>query len=63
MIKDLAALAYSTPAAAASSADRLRFWKQYRGATRLTPGDKAIIRAVARKTRRIARHSARHGLG
>jgi hypothetical protein len=45
MIKDLAALAYSTPPAAAA------------------PGDKAILRAVARKTRRIARHSARRGLG
>jgi tRNA A-37 threonylcarbamoyl transferase component Bud32 len=63
MIKDLAALDYSTPPTAASWADRLRFWKQYRGAKRLAPGDKAILRAVARKTRRIARHSARHGLG
>lgn len=63
MIKDLAALAYSTPPAAASSADRLRFWKRYRGRMRLTAGDKAVIRAVARKTRRIARHSARRGLG
>jgi tRNA A-37 threonylcarbamoyl transferase component Bud32 len=63
MIKDLAALAYSTPPAAASSADRLRFWMRYRGAERLAPGDKAIIRAVTRKARRIARHSARHGLG
>ena len=63
MIKDLAALDYSTPAAAASAADRLRFWIRYRGSSRLMPGDKTIIRAVARKTRRIARHSARRGLG
>jgi tRNA A-37 threonylcarbamoyl transferase component Bud32 len=63
MIKDLAALDYSTPRAAASRADRLRFWKRYRGAQRLGPGDKALIRAVARKSRRIARHTARRGLG
>jgi hypothetical protein len=63
MIKDLAALDYSTPAAAASSADRLRFWLRYRGAQSLTPGDKPIIRAIARKARRIARHSARRRLG
>ena len=63
MIKDLASLDYSTPRAAASSADRLRFWKRYRGSRRLSPADKSVIRAVARKTRRIARHSARHGLG
>jgi tRNA A-37 threonylcarbamoyl transferase component Bud32 len=63
MIKDLAALDYSTPTAAASSADRLRFWLRYRGAQGLTPGDKSIIRAIARKARRIARHSARRSLG
>ena len=63
MIKDLAALDYSTPAAAASSADRLRFWLRYRGAQSLTPGDKPIIRAIVRKARRIARHSARRSLG
>jgi tRNA A-37 threonylcarbamoyl transferase component Bud32 len=63
MIKDLASLDYSTPPAAASSTDRLRFWIRYRGSSRLMPGDKAIIRATARKARRIARHSARHGLG
>jgi hypothetical protein len=59
MIKDLAALDFSTPAAAASATDRLRFWLRYRGAQRLSPGDRPIIRAIARKTRRIARHVAR----
>jgi tRNA A-37 threonylcarbamoyl transferase component Bud32 len=63
MIKDLAALEYSTPAAAASSADRLRFWLRYRGSERLSPRDKSFIRAIARKARRIARHSARRRPG
>ncbi len=63
MIKDLAALDYSTPAAAASRADRLRFWLRYRGSKRLTPGDKSVIRAIARKRRRIARRSARRRQG
>jgi hypothetical protein len=63
MVKDLASLNYSTPRAAASSTDRLRWWKWYRGSERLSSADKRIIRAVVRKTRRIARHSARRRLG
>lgn len=58
-IKDLAALNYSVPRAAASNAERLRWFKAYRQSTRLTRADKALIRAVVTKTRRIARHDRR----
>ena len=61
-VKDLAALHHSTPAAAASGADRLRFFKLYRGRQRLTCGDRLLLRLVLTKARRIARHSRRHGL-
>lgn len=62
-VKDLAALHYSTPPRLASRADRLRWFKHYRGATRLSRADKRLIRAVLRKTQRIARHSRKHQLG
>ncbi len=62
-IKDLAALHYSTPATAATAADRIRWMKRYLGTWRLTRPHKALIRAVGRKAARIARHSRKHGLG
>jgi heptose I phosphotransferase len=62
-VKDLASLNYSTPRAAATNADRLRWYKRYRGVERLMSADRALIRAVAAKTQRIARHSAKHRLG
>lgn len=58
-VKDLAALHYSTPAAAVSSVDQLRWLKRYRGVERLTPADKRLARRVIAKTRRIARHDRR----
>ena len=63
MVKDLASLNYSTPPPAMSNADRLRWLKQYLGAPRLSSKDKRLARAVAAKTRRIARHSGKRGLG
>lgn len=59
VVKDLAALNYSTPADTASTADRVRWFKRYRGVTRLSPADKSQLRVVAAKTQRIARHDAK----
>jgi hypothetical protein len=59
VVKDLSALNYSTPADAASTADRVRWLRQYRGVTRLGPAEKQLARAVAAKTALIARHDAR----
>jgi len=58
-VKDLAALDYSTPAAVATRADRLRFLRAYLGERRLSRQGRRLARLVARKTRRIARHDAR----
>ncbi|MHC5004217.1 MAG: lipopolysaccharide kinase InaA family protein [Planctomycetota bacterium] len=63
LVKDLAALQYSTPPEVASAAERLRWYlRDYRGIGRLTAADRRIVRAIVAKTRRIARHSAKHGL-
>lgn len=62
VVKDLSALNYSTPADAASTADRVRWFRRYRGLAgdaRLSPDDKALIRAVVAKTGRVARHDAK----
>ncbi|MEM9414586.1 MAG: lipopolysaccharide kinase InaA family protein [Planctomycetota bacterium] len=59
VVKDLAALNYSTPPDAASTADRIRWFRRYRNTAKLTPADRALIRAVAAKTRRIASHDAK----
>lgn len=63
VVKDLAALHYSTPRAAASRSDRLRWLKRYLRTDRLSPADKSLIRAVGAKAERIRRHSEKHGLG
>ena len=63
VVKDLAALHFSTPADAASAADRLRWLKHYRACTKLSADDRRLVRAIIAKTRRIARHSHKHGLG
>ena len=59
IVKDLAALDYSTPAVFATAADRLRFLQTYLGVEHLGPRDRRLVRQIARKTRRIARHDAR----
>lgn len=59
-IKDLASLNYSTPPAAATRADRVRWLQTYLG-RRLGPRDLRLARRIAAKTRRIARHSTRRG--
>ncbi|MCH7814339.1 MAG: hypothetical protein IID40_10005 [Planctomycetes bacterium] len=58
MVKDLAALDYSTPRSAATSTDRMRFIKTYLGFNHLSPTHKRFIRQVIRKSMRIARHDA-----
>ncbi|MCH8965786.1 MAG: hypothetical protein IIB58_12540 [Planctomycetes bacterium] len=63
IVKDLAALNYSTPVSAATNADRVRWLKSYLDKRSVSANQKALIRAVVRKTGRIARHSVKHGLG
>ena len=61
-VKDLAALDYSTPPTAASRSDRLRWFLRYRETGRLAEADRAFVRAVVRKSRRIARRDMRERL-
>ncbi len=63
IVKDLAALNYSTPFSAATNSDRVRWLKLYLAKRSVSANQRALIRAVVRKTDRIARHSAKHGLG
>ena len=63
VVKDLAALNYSTPATLAGRADRLRWLKCYLGANIRAADLRPLIAAIVRKTERIARHSTKHGLG
>ncbi len=63
IVKDLAALNYSTPLSAATNADRVRWLKLYLNERGVSANRRALIRAVVRKTGRIARHSAKHDLG
>ena len=63
IVKDLAALNYSTPSSAATNADRVRWLKLYLAERSVSANQRTLIRAVVRKTGRIARHSAKHGLG
>lgn len=61
-LKDLAQLHYSAPGRYVTRTDRLRFFLAYSGHERLSPQDKACIRAVVRKANAMARHSRRHGI-
>jgi hypothetical protein len=60
-IKDLAQLHYSSPARHFSRTDRMRFYLAYAGHAKLSPRDKALIRAVLRKTAGMVRHNVKHG--
>ena len=62
-VKDLAALNYSTPQAAASRTDRLRWLKMYLRISKPVGDLRALIRVIESKTKRIARHSAKRRLG
>ncbi|RJP24131.1 MAG: hypothetical protein C4527_19265 [Candidatus Omnitrophota bacterium] len=56
IVKDLAALNYSTPSSVVSTKDRLRWLKRYLGIPRLATKEKRLIRQIQKKTKRIARH-------
>ena len=60
-IKDIAQVYYSAPARYFSKTDRLRFYFGYTGQNKLTRKDKAFIRKVVNKARRMARHDIKHG--
>jgi hypothetical protein len=60
-IKDLAQLYYSAPGQYFSRTDRLRFYLEYTGRSKITGKDKVFIRRVINKTKRMARHDAKHG--
>jgi hypothetical protein len=59
VVKDLAALNYSTPAGVATTADRVRWLQVYLGVPRLSAKDKVLVRKIVAKTRRLARHDRR----
>ncbi len=56
LVKDLAALNYSSPAGLISKTDRMRWLRTYLGVRRLGDGHKRLARQVLAKTQRIARH-------
>ena len=56
-VKDLASLNFSAPRGWFTAADRLRFYKQYRGLSRLADGDRCQIRRIVRKSRKIWAHT------
>ena len=58
-VKDIAQLHYSAPANYFSRTDRLRFYKKYADSAKLSDKDKAFIRRVTRKARRIRRHDSK----
>jgi len=60
-LKDISQVHYSAPGSVFSNTDRLRFYLAYAGIRRLGTADKAFIRKVLRKARRMARHDHRHG--
>jgi heptosyltransferase-2 len=60
-IKDVAQLHYSAPGRQFSRSDRLRFYLAYTAQRRLATGDKAFIREVVAKAKRMASHDRKHG--
>ncbi len=60
-VKDIAQVYYSAPGNSFSGTDRLRFYFALAGRSKLTVKDKAFIRKVINKAKRIARHDIKHG--
>jgi heptose I phosphotransferase len=58
-IKDLAQLLYSSEAPGVAAADRLRFWRAYRGPGPRRAADRWLLRLVLFKWGRYRRHNAR----
>lgn len=61
LVKDLAQIHYSMPAGDFTRSDRLRFYLSYIGRDCLGPRDKAMLKHVTRRARRMARHNIKHG--
>jgi len=59
VVKDLAALNFSSPSPAVTRADRLRFLRCYLGVRALDKRARGLIRRIARKTERIRAHDLR----
>jgi heptose I phosphotransferase len=57
MVKDLAALLFSSLEVPVTQGQRLAFYKRYMQIDRLSPGDKNLIRLIVRKCNKIARHT------
>ena len=60
-VKDIAQLHYLAPGQYFSRTDRLRFYLEYTGQSKLTRKDKVFIRKVINKTRQMTRHNVKHG--
>jgi tRNA A-37 threonylcarbamoyl transferase component Bud32 len=60
IVKDLAALEFSSPKFIISQTDRLRFFKTCMGKTKLDAQDKKLLRNIVRKCRQIDRHTQKH---
>ena len=56
VVKDLAALNYSSPGSVVSRADRVRFLLRYLRARSLDAKQKSLVMKIARKTERIRKH-------
>ena len=59
LVKDLAALNYSAPAAVVTQTDKVRFLREYLAQARLDAAARRLVRSVLAKTGRIARHDAK----
>ena len=59
LVKDIAALNYSSPRGIVARTDRLRFYKAYVGKSSLDKDDRAFIKSVIQKTGRIAAHTVK----
>ena len=60
-VKDIAQLHYLAPGQYFSRTDRLRFYLEYAGQSKLAREDKVFIRKVINKTRQMVRHNVKHG--
>jgi heptose I phosphotransferase len=59
IVKDLAALDYSAPAGVVTRADKVRFLRGYLQVRKLDASARELVRLVAAKSSRIARHDAK----
>ena len=59
LVKDISALNYSSPEGIITRTDRLRFYKAYKGKVRLDSDDRAFIKSVTEKSKRVAAHTVK----